>query len=257
MIMPTVPVDDELMQRFEAYISAEDDRPTVWTPEHVQARMIEAFDVLMRSGINTGPSRKTGFWPPVVHEFSDLVDQQAREAAEARGRLVRSRPTSDEASRMEEALEWPMRYLKDDAMQADALTLWCLCQATDREVEPLLHKRKLAAMQTAERMARGINSGETQAGARLARRRAAQAMVEAVNARLRGASTPAEQNAIRSKARADLAAACREGGFAPVRVMPHEAVPGICLTRKTLHKWRKRGAETVAKALIKARVVIR
>jgi hypothetical protein len=199
MIMPVVPIDDDLMSRFEAYLDATDERPTIWTPEHVQARMVEAFDVLMRSGVTTGPSQKSGFWPPVVHEFSDMVDQQARTEAEARSRRVRHRPTSDEASRMEEALAWPMRYLDHDPLQADALTLWCLCNARDRQFYPILHKRKVEATKKADRMTAG---------------------------------------SVR-------------------RVLPHEAVPGLCLSPDTLTRKRKKAAETIAKALIKARIVIR
>lgn len=250
-----VPLDDDFMDRYAAHADA-DDRPTIWTPEHVQARMIEAFDVLLRSGVTVGPSRKSGFWPPVVHEFSDLIDQQAREDAEARGRIVRSRPTSDEASRMEESLAWPMRYLTDP-LHGDALTLFALCKATDRNIAPILHHRKIAAMKIADRMMREANATPEQR-AMIESRAAITAEVLAwANARLAGVTTADGKAVIRTKARRLWAKKCKEQGCEPVRIAPHEAVPGVCLSRTTLDEMRKRATKTIAKALISGRVVIR
>ena len=70
-----------------------------WTPSLVEARIVEAVDVLTR----LPETRVQGYystWPGVMPEFSDLVGRNPP-------RLKRPPPSPAAISRMEETLEWP------------------------------------------------------------------------------------------------------------------------------------------------------
>ncbi len=63
--------------------------PAGWTPEHVGARMIEGFESLLALSGRVGPKQYGGSWPAVLHEFADLVDEDAMK--HAREAFVRDR----------------------------------------------------------------------------------------------------------------------------------------------------------------------
>lgn len=137
----------------------ETDVPTEWTPEHVGVRLIEAFEVLSRSVMRPGPRQYANGWPAMVHEFSDMVDAQARTLAEKEKQQARvSRPTTDELSRMEEALRWPMDHLAGRPLAADALMLWAYAKAGNRDMDGMLHHRKKRATALAQEMMRRANA---------------------------------------------------------------------------------------------------
>ncbi len=78
-----------------------------WTPSLVEARIVEAVDVLKR----LPEERMQGYystWPRIVPEFSDLVGQEPP-------RLKRPPPSPGAISRMEETLEWPKLLEPQDA----------------------------------------------------------------------------------------------------------------------------------------------
>lgn len=78
-----------------------------WTPSLVEARIVEAVDVLKR----LPEERMQGYystWPRIVPEFSDLVGQEPP-------RLKRPLPSPAAISRMEETLEWPKLLEPRDA----------------------------------------------------------------------------------------------------------------------------------------------
>ena len=56
-----------------------EDVPRLWTPHHVHRRLADAFEVLRRSGIQTGPAAVRGFWPQIMQEFADLREKLAWE----------------------------------------------------------------------------------------------------------------------------------------------------------------------------------
>lgn len=248
------PVDD-LASRIEAI--GEEDIPTQWTPEHVQNRMVEAFDILARSGTRVGPRQHANGWPAMIHEFSDLVDAQARALAEKERQHERgARPTAEELSRMNEALKWPMIHLEGKPLQADALMLWAYATALGRDMSAMLHQRKKRATALAEEMMRRRNAlpwgtGEHGAGD-------CRSMADQWRAALRKQIAQEVSTTVpASEAPAVFRARCVAANCLPYRVQPHEAVPGRCLSRTNLDRCRKGAAAALAGALRRANVSVR
>lgn len=263
---------DDLRTRIDALGEDDDAVPASWTPEHVGKRLIEAYEVLSRSGGRILPARYGNGWPAMVHEFADMVDAQARLLAEKEKAQARAaRPTSDELSRMEEALRWPMDYLDGRSLAADALMLWTYAKATGRDMDGMLHHRKKAATAKAEEMMRRANApahrnpdtGEisdtrdAEALARVAHRALIAREVAAVcNARL--ATMPKTSHAeIRMQAQTTFRAKCRDADCLPIVVKPHEAIAGRVLNRRTLDRQRKNAMDIVAERLRRRGVVVR
>ncbi|MGO4171575.1 hypothetical protein [Bosea sp. TAF32] len=231
--------------------------PMAWTPEHVQARLVEAFDILARSGTRVGPRQHANGWPAMVHEFADLVDAQARAIAEKERQQLRSaRPTADELSRMNEALAWPLHHLDGRPLQSDALMLWAYATALGRDMAAMLHARKKRAMALADEMMKRRNAlpwgaGEHGAGDCRAMADQWRSALRRQIAREVSASVPA------SEAQAVFRARCEASNCMPYRVKPHEAVPDRCLSRTNLDRQRKVAAAAVASGLRRAGVAVR
>lgn len=262
---------DDLKSRIDA-LGADDAIPTQWTPEHVGKRLIEAYEVLSRSGARVKPKQFGNGWPAMVHEFADMVDAQARLLAEKEKAQARAaRPTADELSRMDEALRWPMDHLDGRPLAADALMFWTYAKATGRDQDGMLHHRKKAAIALADEMMRRANgpphinpetggisdTRDAQALARVMQRSLiAREVAAATNARL--AKMPVTSHAeVRLQAQATFRAKCRDADCLPIVVKPHEAIPGRVLNRRTLDRQRKIAMEIVADRLIRAGVAVR
>lgn len=263
---------DDIRSRAEAL--GEGDIPLSWTPEHVQNRMVEAFDILMRSGTRVGPGRHGNGWPAMIHEFSDLVDAQARAIAEKEKQQARAaRPTADELSRMNEALAWPMNHLDGLPLQADALMLWAYATAAGRDMAAMLHHRKKKAATLAEEMARRRNAlpygrGETGAGDTRSLADQWRAALRQLIIRELVAAMDMQRAALDPDDREGRTRINREGldearrrlklfNCEHYRVQPHEAVPGRCLSRTNLDRQRKIAAAAVAAGLQRQGVAVR
>lgn len=246
---------DDIRSRADAL--GEDDIPLSWTPEHVQTRMVEAFDILLRSGTRVGPRSHGNGWPAMIHEFADLVDAQARAIAEKEKQQARAaRPTADELSRMNEALAWPMAHLDGRPLQADALMLWAYATAAGRDMAAMLHHRKKKAAAIAEEMARRRNAlphgrGETGAGDTRSLADQWRAALRVQIVREVAATVPA------AEAQAELRRRLAAANCLPYRFKPHEAVPGRCLSRTNLDRQRKIGAAAIAAGLHRGGVAVR
>lgn len=232
---------DDLASRIEAI--GEGDIPTSWTPEHVQNRLIEAFRLVRRSP-RVGPRVNANGWPEYLREFSDLTDMiEDEDFAEQRKKI-----TAAEASRMNEALSWPMQYLDGRPLAADALMTWAYALAVKRDMAALLAHRKKRAMALADEMMRrrnGLPWGGGEHGAGDCRSIADQwrAALRKQIAREVSAEVPAA-NALRV-----FRSRCEAFNCLPYRVLPHEAMPGRCLSRTNLDRQRKVAAAAVASGL--------
>lgn len=244
----------------------ESDVPAEWTPEHVGVRLIEAFEVLARSAMRPGPRQFANGWPAMVHEFADMVDAQARTLAEKEKQQARAaRPTTDELSRMEEALRWPMDHLAGRPLAADSLMLWAYAKAGNRDMYGMLHHRKKRATALAAEMMRRANADPRKSDCRsladqwrvALRRQVAAEVADEGNRALAASGDPAKADGIRLKARAEFARRCKEINCPPVRYQPHQAVPGRALARTTLDRYRKQAMAIVAERLRAAGVVVR
>lgn len=244
---------DDLDERLAAYRGIDQDSgddvvPTLWTPEYVGRRLIEAFDVLHRSVRNPGPKQFGNGWPSIVQNFEELIDwdaydraleqgrswkarhishaatveieaQRARDAEDAKDKPAR--PTGLEIEKADEASAWCARYLGDAPLRADALQLWAFCQARGLKFEKVLHRRaqKADARIEADRVVFSNRQEQFAKTARLAGR----------------GYTP-------------------QDWVAPTR---RDVMPDRVFTKQRANLVRKEGAETISRALNRARVMVR
>lgn len=257
-------VPDELSELAAAY--ADGDTPSVWTPAHVQLRLIEAYGVLSRTPDRVGPKMFGSNWPAIVRDFADLVEaekleeairtknvrtlqsllasvdrlakdvigQEAQEAADRVGL-----PDSIEASRAEEALSWGVQFLQRHPLQSDALHMWAFCTARGYKMAPILRKRVLAA------------------DAKIAYRREQQKrdLARFWSAWANERIAASLQSPASIKAEAIKLARARLAQFP--RIKRSDVIPDRCFTKQWLDSNRKIGAELLAKALRKAGVSVR
>lgn len=233
----------DLQERVDANL-AEGDLPTAWTPEHVRKRLIAAFDVLRRSVGRVGPHEFTSPWPEVYADFKDLLDPQAY-----RNHQIRfwsgstTRPSAHDIALMEEALRWPLEFLRDYPKEADALTLFCVARSEDGIIAARLRER----VEAAKRRIPVVIADNRRRRAALARDVAAWA-----NGRL--ASMTERERAvrhdiIRHNAAIRLERAIAAAGGLRLDLRPHDVMPGRVLTREPLDRYRKRGEARISAAL--------
>ncbi|MCV9940934.1 hypothetical protein OIU35_31675 [Boseaceae bacterium BT-24-1] len=253
---------DDLNDRIEAI--GDTDIPLEWTPEHVGARLIEAYETLRESGGRVGPKAFGNGWPEMMREFADLVDPDAQKNHAAERSSSRNRPSSEAISRMTEALAWPRRFLDGELMLADSLMLWTYARAHELDMERLLHSRKKRAMVMLAEMEHRANRLPRAGDTRLLSeqwRAAARAMLCAdilatANAAL-AAAPPAEHHQIQAKARARLLAGCKALKCFPTKYRLRDALPNRVMARTTLDRLRKQAMQIVATKLRRAGVAVR
>jgi hypothetical protein len=253
------PIDDAFRARLAAH-RFEQDIPATWTPEFVGERLIEAYRVLKQTPISTRPKGDTGYWPATLHldprdEWSHLtIEDQSQILAARRAHAMEGAkedlPTKEQASRMNEALAWPMHFLGDKvrgrwkgkgSIMADALTLWASHTAHGKAPAAELNRRRLLAEGMAAR--RTLQGDELKALVRLVREECDEEL--AADLRL-------------TKARASRIKARHKIRFRQLaRPNPADMMPDEVITRSAMDKWRKRACEEIATALVRRRIPVR
>lgn len=228
-----------------------DGPPTEWTIEHVYDRMVEAFEVLLRSGGRHGPSAVGSSWPAMLREFSDLVDPVAYSEAEKAGQRVRTRPSMDAISRMEEAIGWPVTYLGDQPRPADAITLWALHKASGRSLKGALRGRAARAAVLAKAAQSGADTKL------LEQRQAAAKEVAAWAAKRRFLSDGSPGHLTRIRVNAHLRMQRRAEDLRPVMIKPADMMPDKVLSQTSLDRHRWVAGQAIADGLQRDRVVVR
>lgn len=249
----------------------EDDVPTEWTPEHVGARLVEAFAILRKAGAHVGPMQFGNAWPDYLRTKAEVNDLDALANHTAEAHMDRSRPTSDEVSRMNEALRWPMDYLDGMVLASDALMFWAYAKATGRDMADMIHQRKKRATALAEEATRRANApahhhpetGEMMdtRSAEVLERNARRMQIAREVCRdcndAMSRAPKAKHGEIRLQAQNAFRARCRDLDCEPVKVKPIEAMPGRVMSRTTLDRYRKTAAAAVASGLRRAGVPVR
>jgi len=239
----SVPEDDDAFgfdKRAQA-LGGADDLPTIWTPELVQIRLRDAFETNQRSGGRVGPAFRSGSWPATLIEFADLIDAEARAAAEKRAQMVRALPNAVEIAQMDKAFAWPLRFLAGTPMQADALLTWAYGQVRAGGVAGILKDR-------AKSVSSRVSVVEHASAA--ARRTIAARIVEDANAAIAAAQLAGDANAAleaRRNAAERFMAAVAEAQRQPIR--RSDALPNKVLSRTRLDHHRKRAAAAIATGL--------
>lgn len=295
-----------------------------WSAVLVQVRMVEAFSVLARTPMKIGPRKLGNAWMATVDALEiepDLV-KAARVDIEAHHRLAalraemegiraareqhqreqanrdatRPRPTAVEVALADEALHWPMKYLRHSPLHCDALQLWASASAWNFSMARMLRERaEMAdslvqqAISAAEDDGRNHRAYEASLEERRdeiiegrirervvdvdpkverrqidedAKRAALRAEVMAktiawANDRIARARDPAHVAAIKGNARIRVNREMERADAKPARVKREDVMPGRCFTKMVLNKHRKEAAAQIARALNKDRVEVR
>jgi hypothetical protein len=234
--------------------------PLNWTGEYVSYRLVEAFKVLRSAEVRGGHTGKVGFWPQYHHEFEDLRGWADEYRAEVEAKMARlaQRPNRFDLSLMDEALAWPLRFLLDKPMLADAITLWAWTTAYEIDLAAVLKKRKHHAIAVAQSIAAEINGQRARERAALAEQWKQWALSE-FEARGVNAMTPKrkekEVQRIRKLARAKL-----EREFSKLRDVKANAtlgMPGRVLAVRTVMESKREALELLAERLQAAAVAVR
>jgi hypothetical protein len=254
-------VDSEFAYRVEA-MSGDGDLPSVWTAEHVASRLVEAYATLRQMPLSVRPKDDTGFWPATYDgdvrvEWGHLPLWDQAEIIVARRKEALSKAktkpdgiTIEQASRMEEALQWPIRCLTEikggrwqgsEQIMRDAVTLFGLCEGFGLNAATLLSARYKHASAQADRM---VITGAARG-----------ALYEEIFARCRKEIESDLRSTVSRRKR--IVTRYKNEYRARSRPQPHEVVTDLCLTPSAYAKWRQRGCEEIAKALRRARVPVR
>ena len=129
--------------------------PDTWTPDRVQARIVEAVQITIRTTRRPGPKQTGNCYPETVVEFADLATLSFAETlerwmdqTEARAAKLASAAEIKCAS---EAEAW-LAYVADDPLRADAVRTWAVCTALGRSIEETLQRRRDYADSLIERI---------------------------------------------------------------------------------------------------------
>lgn len=253
-------VDSEFAIRIEA-MSGDDEIPSVWTAEHVAARIVEAYQTLRQMPMRVRPKDDSGFWPAtsdgdVQEEWGHLPLWDQAEIIVARRKEALSKAatkpdgvTIEQASRMDESLNWPILFLDkvkgrwagSEQIMRDAVTLWGLCEGFGVNAAKVLAERYKDASAKADRMAIiGAARG---------------ALYEEIFARCRREIESDLRSTVSRRKR--IVTRYKNEYRARSRPQPHEVVTDICLTPSAFAKWRQRGCEEIAKALRRRHIPVR
>lgn len=234
LAIDTQPLDD-LNERLAAYLGADpgddDPIPTRWTPEYVVLRLVKAFDAVHRGVSRPGPKQFGSNWPSIVQNFEELVDWEEFDRSIAEGRSWKAQRLVSDARReiedqrirdAEEAEDRPARPNSLDIDKADEAILWC---ARYLGADPL---RADALQLHAFCIARNLKT------AKVLRRRAVKA------------------DLLLERRRKD-----ERDPEARKHIGRRDVMPNRVFTQQRMDLVRKEAAATIARALNKARVMVR
>jgi hypothetical protein len=91
--------------------------PQFWIGPHVGFRLVEALRTVQRMPMSFGPKAWGNGWPEIEREYSDYVqyadDAQWKLDQTAEFNRIRPKPSREDITRMEVAIVWPARYLRE------------------------------------------------------------------------------------------------------------------------------------------------
>jgi len=233
--------------------------PKEWTPEYVGVRLVDAYDALSRCHVGRiFPKDSAGYWPEIYRTREDIqgwADEHRKEVESAMAR-VRGLPGSVDIARMDEALAWPAEHLRDNALTADAVTLWAWTKALGLDVRDILKARKKRAQAIADKIAMDTNA---------ARRKAARDAAVMYSKRLYTNWKVADREPHKQREALDRIQEMAEdravstlkklGGT--IKANPTLGMPGKILAPSTLDRVRKDGLDLLAARLRAACVAVK
>jgi hypothetical protein len=121
--------------------------PASWTTVLVRERLVEAFELERRLPGHVGPARLRSAWLVApLDSFADRVAQGEAPRADLWRAWARAGGLSpEEVARMDQALDWPRRFLLPaHAVEAKCLLGWALTRAQGRSLCAVLRSRRFA-----------------------------------------------------------------------------------------------------------------
>jgi hypothetical protein len=260
-------------------------RPLEWTAEYVSARLIHACKVIEASVSIPRPARERTVWPQAIGGWRSLLDEDEQRFAIERERRLHARqkkrgaldlrgidwrkyvPTdvvraveadaADAAARQpeqpsqlelayaDEAIHWPVQFLSDEPLWADALMVWAWTKATRRSLEKMLRARN----RRAEDMIQFRVREETAARALRKQRLAAEVLAWG-RGQIVGATSEDRAAILRAMQERLQSAIHAEGLNAPLpKLKPEDVAPGEVYTRKAIDTFRAKASARIARAL--------
>lgn len=133
-----------IYHQFHGFLAV--DEATKWTPEIVAQRLIECFEVELTL---PQPGGGGGFWSRARHSETDMAGwdwTELRKEVWQSWARVKPRASAEAIARADEALTWPMTYLKgeteQDRSQARVLLSWAVCKASHRSFDAVCRARR-------------------------------------------------------------------------------------------------------------------
>lgn len=288
----------EMKTQVEAYRDVEDGAPPLlWTPAHVQTRLVEAFRVVIRTAGHIGPVGYKTAWPGgLFREWADLVDPEVKERLQrynderekngwsrepidwegqvdsgtkrllqddSAERLKRNKDeqfTPTQIHLADEAMVWAARFLADSPMQSDALQFWALGKAKgvgEKGFAKLLRVRALIADTLVDR--RKCDIPDKLIIYEEESEAAARKVAAWANETMAAESDKAKHDAIRFEARARFDSEIRV-----TRAVEHQTfvrrrdvLPDRVFSVSAMDRQRKKGSKLLAKRLQNAGVRVR
>jgi hypothetical protein len=127
-----------------------------WTTQEVESRLIEAARNHERFVARTGPSQKITHWIDwrLFRNISSFDRNAQAEGLREKTRMPDRRsdgaPSGQEISRILEAIEWPMRYLRGHDDERAIVSIWFWCETRNQPFSRW-HKQACAHRSTAYR----------------------------------------------------------------------------------------------------------
>ncbi len=101
----------------------------LWVPKLVETVLVEAVRLTMRIAGRVGPSGIKNNMPAHLYDWADQLAQVETEELGKGGNRVRLGATSEQITRMEAAIRWPIVYLATEDDLRAALQLYLKCKA--------------------------------------------------------------------------------------------------------------------------------
>lgn len=105
----------------------------LWNPKLVEARLVEAAILCVKTGGPVLPKGFKGSMPAYAYDWGDLLNQVETDEIGKGRNYVRTGASAKEVSRMEEAILWPWRYLEKFEGPRRVLKVYLNCKAHRRK----------------------------------------------------------------------------------------------------------------------------
>ena len=115
---------------------------------HVGKRPVEGLRTLMLMPRVRGPQAFGSHWPGYAHDWADLLaqqeaDQEQKQLDQREANRTRLRPSSVEIARMEQAIVWPLLYLREFPQLLRTVQAVAAGRARDRDMEHAARRLRL------------------------------------------------------------------------------------------------------------------